>query len=208
MDDRLIEHKEIANQMIALTEKMGENEKLLVESQEAIKENFEKLFAQQGDIFKTLYEYTNNHCIALKIDLMGDIHKIVSFVTQATTAESEERNKNIESINSLQTEHQTSIKNLMEALNKLQEEMKTEFSTTSFDHSIDVSIDVDKIIKSTVETLTKLIQDLETSIKNKVKVSTSRLSKQLEDLLSKLQSLTLGLDPSYLHESMVVPFLQ
>lgn len=39
MDERLVEHREIDTQMIALTEKMDENETLLLGSQKIIKEN-------------------------------------------------------------------------------------------------------------------------------------------------------------------------
>lgn len=104
--------------------------------------------------------------MALKDDLMGEIQKISSSFTQAISAEIEERKKNMESIKTLQTEHQTSFENLTDALNMLQEEKKFEFGIISFDHSTNVSTDVEKTIKLTVETLTKLIKDSKTSIRN------------------------------------------
>lgn len=101
LDDRLIEHQEVTNNLMELNSKVVENEGHLVTSLKAIQENLEKLFARQGDKLKTLTESSEKHLEALKTELMGEIHKVATSVTNFATIGEDVVKKNTESIKTL-----------------------------------------------------------------------------------------------------------
>lgn len=97
---------------------------------------------------------------------------------------------------------------IIEALEKLNKEMKEELIEPHRNHLVDVSTYVENAIKQVVEGLTKLITNSKSFLLQASKANTQQQITLMEKLQEQLQSLSLDTDPFYVHESMLVPFLQ